>query len=60
MVRRKAMNNYEKEREIFDEFRFNSDIDSWEEGIFYSLWKIDRSIEKLTKEMKKANEKIQS
>jgi hypothetical protein len=54
------MTNYEKEREIFDEFRFNSDIDSWEEGIFYSLWKIDRSIEKLTKEMKKANEKIQS
>lgn len=46
------MSKYEKEKEIFDEFRSNSDLDSWEEAMFYCLWKIDRSIEKLTKEIK--------
>jgi hypothetical protein len=49
------MDKYEKEREAFDEFRFNTDIDSWEEGIFYSLWKINRSLENLTKEVKGIN-----
>ena len=52
MVRGEAMNRYEKEKEIFDDFRSNSDLDSWEEAMFYSLWKINRSLENLTKEIK--------
>ena len=41
------MTKAEIERDQFDDFRTDRDIDSWEEGIFYSLWKISKSLEQI-------------
>jgi hypothetical protein len=52
-----AMTQAEREREEFDRFRDNRDIDYWQEGIFYSLWQINQSLEKLIRVMDKKEKK---
>jgi hypothetical protein len=42
----------EREQELFNEWRYERNIESWEEGIMFSLWQINKSLEKLVKATK--------
>ena len=47
------MNKAQRERENFDEFRFDRDIDSPEEGMFYCMWEIKKSLEQIAHTLSK-------
>jgi hypothetical protein len=42
----------EREREVFNDWGFERDLDYWQESIAFSLWQINKSLEKLTKTIK--------
>ena len=47
------MNKAEIERDQFENFMFDRGIQSWEEGVFYSLWKISKSLEQIARTLNK-------
>ena len=42
----------EREREVFDEWAYERNIEFWQESISFSLWQINKSLEKLVKATK--------
>ena len=42
----------ERERELFDEWSYERNIEFWQESVAFSLWQINKSLDKLTKAVK--------
>jgi hypothetical protein len=53
MGKGEVMNKAETERDQFENFMFDRGIQSWEEGVFYSLWKISKSLEQIARTLNK-------